>query len=88
MANALGAEGLTPATLPCMANIILRREGRVDEHREIDEVNPAVPQHIVLSEHEREAYYFDGALYDEAGSAVYLYQGTEEKRYPKINGSH
>lgn len=68
-----------------MAEIILRREGRDDVVREVDEVDPAVAQYIVLSEHESEVYHFDGNTYDN-DSAVYLYQATNESRYPKITG--
>lgn len=68
-----------------MAEIILRREGRDDIIREVDEVDPAVAQHIVLSDHEREVFHFDGGTYD-GDAAVYQYRGTDQIEYPKITG--
>jgi hypothetical protein len=68
-----------------MSQIILRREGRDDVVREVDQVDPAVAEFIVLSEHEREVYHFDGNTY-EGDSAVYQYKGTDESHYPKTTG--
>lgn len=86
MADAVRPEGLIPGTLAGMPKIILRREGRDDATREIDEVNRAEAQYIVLSEHAREVFHFDGCTYDDAGAAVYEYQSTDERQWPKITG--
>lgn len=70
-----------------MTEIILRREGREDVVREIDEVNPAISQYIDLPGAKREVYNFLGAVDDDAGAAIYEYQGTNERDAPTVKGT-
>lgn len=66
-----------------MALIVLRREGYDDIFREIDEIDPSIPEYIATSAHEREVFHFVNK-YDAEDHAVYVFKGTERINFPNI----
>lgn len=66
-----------------MALIVLRRDGYDDIYREIDEIDPSIPEYIATSDHEREVSHFV-EQYDDESRAIYVFRGTERIDLPRV----